>query len=453
MPQISTVHYKDIQEAQRFDAEYFKPEYLENEKTFSIIPWDRCANVVRRNITKGETPLWQGFSYLSNGVPFIRSQNFKSFGISRDDVVFVSEEYNRLKKRSIIRYGDTLLAIVGATIGEVGFYDLQEDGNCNQAVAIISPKKGFSREFFNVLFRTRQIRLQIQRAQGGNARDNFDLSEVRNIKIPTLTQSFQLQIEQIIKEAYQYQTQSKKLYQEAEELLLRELGLIGYEVQHALAFSATKREVDEAGRIDAEYFQPKYQEIIDKIETYPGGWDIVSNQFNQNSTLSKKDSEFCHYIEISDIDISNGEISPNKIEVANIPANGKRKLCKNDLLVSKVRPYRGAVSFIDFDAENLLGSGAFTVLQEKTEYKKEVLMVFLKTRFIRELLLKYNCGTSYPVIKDEDILNLKIPLIRKEIQEQIAEKITESRRLCKESKELLEQAKLMVEKEIEREEK
>jgi len=209
-----------------------------------------------------------------------------------------------------------------------------------------------------------------------------------------------------------------------------------------------KSDIQEARRFDAEYFQPKYEEIIKKIEKYENGFDVVKNQFKQNDTLSKKDKEFYNYIEISDVNISNGEITPSKIETDEIPANGKRELFKNDLLISKVRPYRGAISFIDFEKENLLGSGAFTVLQEKTEYKKEVLMIFLKTIFIKELLLRYNCGTSYPVIKDEDILNLKIPLINQKIQKQIAKKIKESYKLRKESKELLEKAKRKVEKRL-----
>ena len=122
-------------------------------------------------------------------------------------------------------------------------------------------------------------------------------------------------------------------------------------------------------------------------------------------------------------------------------------------MISKVRPYRGAVSFIDFNDENLLGSGAFTTLQEKGNYKKEVLMIFLRTEFIKDFLLRYNCGTSYPVIKDEDILNLKIPLLSQTIQNKISSKIQESFKLRKESKELLEKSKKMVEDEIEKESK
>jgi len=64
-------------------------------------------------------------------------------------------------------------------------------------------------------------------------------------------------------------------------------------------------------------------------------------------------------------------------------------------------------------------------------------------------MLKYNVGTSYPVIKDEAVLNLPIPIIDDKIQQQIAELIEESFRLREESERLLGEAKEMVEREIE----
>ena len=97
-------------------------------------------------------------------------------------------------------------------------------------------------------------------------------------------------------------------------------------------------------------------------------------------------------------------------------------------------------------------SGAFTVLQEKNNYKKEVLLVLLKTKLYREWLLEFNVGTSYPVIKDDDILNMLLPKIDTRIQQQIAEKIQESFKLRKQSKNLLNLAKQVVETAIEKNE-
>jgi type I restriction enzyme S subunit len=69
---------------------------------------------------------------------------------------------------------------------------------------------------------------------------------------------------------------------------------------------------------------------------------------------------------------------------------------------------------------------------------------------IREWLLKYNVGTSYPVIKDEDILDLPVPIIAPAVQTEIAALIKKSFYLCGESERLLNEAKDMVEKEIEK---
>ncbi|MDR1944694.1 MAG: hypothetical protein LBQ59_01000 [Candidatus Peribacteria bacterium] len=38
-----------------------------------------------------------------------------------------------------------------------------------------------------------------------------------------------------------------------------------------------KSDVEQAQRYDAEYFQPKYAEIIEKIENYAGGYGEVKN--------------------------------------------------------------------------------------------------------------------------------------------------------------------------------
>jgi type I restriction enzyme S subunit len=297
---------------------------------------------------------------------------------------------------------------------------------------------------------TDTVQIILKRGQYGTGHPRFYNFLLENLPIPDFLFDIDMSIKTIIINALKKRTESKQLYQQAEQLLLEELGLVNYQPQHQLSFSTTKNDITEAQRFDSEYFQPKYFDIINKIEDYSGGFDVVKNQFKQNKALVKKDKSFYNYIEIGSVNPSNGEIVPSLLNTKDIPANGKRELFKNDLLISKVRPYRGAISFIDFEAKNLLGSGAFTVLQEKTGYKKEVLLLFLKTVFIKELLLRYNCGTSYPVIKDEDILNLKIPLIKPKVQTKIAEKITQSYQLRSESKELLELAKLKVEREIEK---
>ena len=79
-------------------------------------------------------------------------------------------------------------------------------------------------------------------------------------------------------------------------------------------------------------------------------------------------------------------------------------------------------------------------------------MVFLRLKPLLDFSLKFNTGTSYPTITDEDILNFPLPKIDSKTQEEIKAKITEMYEAKKLSKSLLEIAKRGVEMAIEKDE-
>ena len=74
------------------------------------------------------------------------------------------------------------------------------------------------------------------------------------------------------------QTQKAQLtYQKAQTLLLSELGLADWRPKHQLTFVKNYSDAKQAGRMDAEYYQPKYEEIVNVIKSYKGGWDTLEN--------------------------------------------------------------------------------------------------------------------------------------------------------------------------------
>jgi type I restriction enzyme S subunit len=123
---------------------------------------------------------------------------------------------------------------------------------------------------------------------------------------------------------------------------------------------------------------------------------------------------------------------------------------KGDLLVSTVRPYRGAVSITSFD--DLLVSGAFTVLRSKGVYPVQTLQVLFRIDLYKEWLLKFNVGTQYPVIKDDDILDIPIPKFDVTIHKTIEESINKVRLLLKQSEKTFDYAKQAMEIAIEKDE-
>ena len=134
-----------------------------------------------------------------------------------------------------------------------------------------------------------------------------------------------------------------------------------------------------------------------------------------------------------------------------MPANAKITLEEKQLVTSKVRPNRGATAILD-NHKGHIASGAFVVLKETGKVTLETLQVYLKTPFIRDLLLRYNTGTTYPTIAYSHILNLPLPLVDRGVQGTITEKVKQCNKERAEAKALLEKAKRAVEIFIEKDE-
>ena len=200
-----------------------------------------------------------------------------------------------------------------------------------------------------------------------------------------------------------------------------------------------------SGRLDAEFYQPKYDDIEEKISANSIG--KIKDFFVQVKKICDRKEKFYNYIEIGDINISTGDAESNLIATENLPDNAKIMTQAGDILISKVRPNRGAISILK--ENNFLVSGAFTVLRATKNFSTEVLQVLLRLLIYKNFLLKFNVGTSYPVIKDEDVLKIPLPKISEEVQEKISELVEKSFELRAESKNLLDQAKILVERKIE----
>lgn len=435
-----------MNEEHRIDAEYFGKNILNSLKQLSVYGTSKVGDIA--DVTDG---IHSSIDYDENSnINLISATSPKEnvFDLSRG--AFISEKAHKMNPRTALRKNDVIISTVG-TIGNCAVVDESIlPANSDRHVGIIRIKNEYSSYVLSTFFLSKFGRIQTMREATGNVQLNLFIYKLRELQIPLFPLSFQSKIERQVKVAHAKLAASKSFYKEAENYLIDELGIRDWQPQKKSISVKSFSEFSKAGRLDAEYYQPKYDEIEELIKSYKGGYDLIKNLFNQNLDTCNFSKQEYNYIEIGDVNVGDGSVDSNIVPVKELPDNAKRVLHYNDIIISKVRPYRGAVAIINIDDKDLIGSGAFTVLHEKTTYKKEVLQVLLRTKVYKDWLLKWNVGTSYPVIKDEDILNLPIPLIPDKIQTIIAEKIQESLDLRKESKDLLEQAKRMVENEIEK---
>ena len=286
-----------------------------------------------------------------------------------------------------------------------------------------------------------------RRARISINQSNINAEELKRIKIPLIPMRVQKKIKLLFDKSMELIKASEKIYNDTEKLILKKIKLEKWKNYHSLSFSKDSSDVFKHNRLDAEFYQPKYDVIEKIISSNSDGYVKVADYFDINKSQFKKNAnQIYKYIEIGDIDIIDGSYTFNEIMGNDLPANAKIKLKQNDIVISKVRPYRGAIGII-YDKE-FIGSGAFTVLHEKKRdlYSKELLFIFLRSKPILDYILKFNTGTSYPTIKDDDIMNLYIPIFKKDFIKKINTNIDKANQKKIMSKKILNQAKDIVKK-------
>ena len=161
------------------------------------------------------------------------------------------------------------------------------------------------------------------------------------------------------------------------------------------------------------------------------------------------------YLRVSDFSIN--EISNSNKKISETLFNQLKKNFQpkeGEILFTKDGTI-GLSYFLRKDLDGIMSS-AFLRLNVKEKYagyNKEVLTLILNSVLCKMQIEQLSGGAIIAHLKPSDFEKIELPLIKETIQKQISEKIRESFKLGKESKELLEKAKKMVEDEIEKEAK
>jgi type I restriction enzyme S subunit len=190
-----------LEAAKALPAAYLRAVF-ESEEANS---WERrkLGDVCER-ISKGESPGWQGFDYVTQGVRFIRSENVLWGQFSYEPEVFITHHFHSKLSRSQLRGGDILINLVGASIGRVCLVPNEiSEANINQAVSVLSPSKELVSDYLVHFIISPQLQKHFQEVQVEMARPNISLLNIRELIIPLPTVEKQKQIASTLTEQMQ----------------------------------------------------------------------------------------------------------------------------------------------------------------------------------------------------------------------------------------------------------
>ncbi|MDR7939575.1 restriction endonuclease subunit S [Enterobacter soli] len=173
------------------------PEISEDEKPFELpMGWGviRLGEIATK-IGSGSTPRGGQSTYVSSGIPFLRSQNIWNDGLKLDDVVFITSEVHSQMEGSQVEEFDILLNITGASLGRSAIYPQNiGEANVNQHVTIIRLIKKEMISFLHLAITSPVIQKLIWGRQVGMAIEGLSKKTLELFEVPVPPLSEQLRI-------------------------------------------------------------------------------------------------------------------------------------------------------------------------------------------------------------------------------------------------------------------
>ena len=444
--EISEINKNLLERTLRIDSEFYSKENLqvvEKLKSFSLNNISELVKVSDGN----HMSISENFSDV--GVPYYRGQDIHKYFIEDSSPTFIDETtfHKPIMKRSHLREGDVLLSIVG-TIGGVSLVSLNKYATCSCKLAILRPinTDGF---FLSAFLKSKYGQNQVKKFTRGAIQMGLILEDMDQIMVPKFSLFFQTKIKNIIIEAREKSSIANRLYSQSENLLLATLSIKDFTLsKDKVNIKNFKESFLSTGRLDAEYFQKKYEEILQEIRQHKNNLlgNVVTIEKSIEPGSEAYSSQGIPFIRVSNLSkygITNPEIYLDEEEFCNVIMP-----TKNTILLSK----DGTVGIAYKVTENIksITSSAILHLKIKTnEVLPDYLTLVLNSIIVQMQAERDAGGSILQHWKPSEIAEVEIPIVEMDIQERISILVQESFILKKQSEDLLELAKRAVEVAIE----
>lgn len=128
-----------------------------------------------------------------------------------------------------------------------------------------------------------------------------------------------------------------------------------------------------------------------------------------------------NYIDISSVD-TNGQQDPAEtMTFGDAPSRARRIVASGDVIISTVRTYLKAISYIENANDNLICSTGFAVITASPQVYPKFLFYWVRCEWFVNEIVARSVGVSYPAINAIEIGNLPFPAIPVEEQQAIAD--------------------------------
>ena len=443
--QYSIVNYSEVAENTdfRLAAEYYHPLSLEIHRKIRDnggISFFDCITKFSsgKNLPQSE----------DGNLKFIRTQNVKPILVSDSGMSFTDS------LDELTEIGELLFVRVGG----VGNSSVVTPNSVNSTVSdnVLKIKiRGLNPFFVCCFFNSTVGQTYFSRVFKGTAQGLISRENFRDIFIPQFSDGFQSLIETLCLKADSLHEQSGLKYHEAQTFLLTELGLVDWQPKQQSTFVKNFSETQHAERIDAEYFQPKYGEIVNAIKNYAGGWDTLGNLATLKKCVEVGSKEYIEtgipFVRVSNL--SPFEITQEKYISEELYAEITEHQPKQGEILFSKDATPGIAYYLREVPEKMIPAGGILRLKSKTDkIGNEYLTLVLNSILTQEQVNRDVGGSVILHWRPDQVAGTVIPILHQEKQAEIEQKVIESFNGRRLAKDLLEHTKRAVEIAIEQDE-
>lgn len=443
----------------RIDANTYKKDYIKTDNLISSMPHKPVKDCITKIQNFGAYSLCNNIVFCDSGYHFLMTQNVRHNFIDWSDMRYVDNGSHALLHKSHCSKNQVLVTMAGEYLGRVAVYNKDFISSSNQAIAKLTISKGFEPYYISTFLNTKYGQNQINRLKTITGQPNINMGLISELKIVILSDEFQKIVKDIVLGSYDLTNNSNHHHQTAQNILLTELGLADYRPpQTSVSVKTFSESFGSIGRLDAEYYQPKYDEIESKISAfkkikiknlvnYPVSSGITPKAGGNDYTVKEFGIPFVRAVDIikDRVEIENCNYIKNKIHSGIL----KRTQLKQDDVLFSIAGTVGRCGIFDCTIEANINQAVSILRFDEAVIKRLYLICYFNSCIGELYISKYARQGLQTNLNLDEVSNLEVPILDMELQKQISEKIQQSFNLRKKSVTLLERAKQAVEMAIE----
>lgn len=426
----------------RCDAEYFGKLVLaaiHKLESIRAVPLTTLAT-----ITDG---IHTSLPFVDSGtVKVLSAKHPKENYIDLSQYETIDADFHFKNPRTALREDDVLISTVG-TIGNAAV--VTKDilpANSDRHIGIIRLKDDAPPPFFLSTFLLSDYgRIQSTRETTGNVQPNLFISKIGRLLIPRFSNAFEKTIADYVSGAYAKRKRASDFLVQAEQTLLRAIGLDTWSVPNALTYTRRSGEAFAAGRLDSQFFAPHVEQLLARLGR--DGLTIANVAPARHKRFEPASSGSFSYIEIGSLG-AEGTAVAETVSMAEAPSRATQYVRSGDVITSTVRPIRRLTALIAAEQDGAVCSSGFVVLEPRV-ISGEVLLTYLRLPLVCELMDLHTSATMYPAIAESDLLALPIPAIAADVQAEVEQAVRRSTQARQRATGLLNAAKCAIEIAIE----